>query len=234
MGKRWVVLLVIVLFVSACADPKMQEKYYNVELSRTQAIIDSITAQSANQQANLAMSMTAYSSSITSAALTPSPGDDIAIAMAWGFMLGRPQQIQVPTLPPLAKPETNSDMIRAWTPLIGMALPFLYPLVWNSSGGGGGSGTKISADNGSKVILDSGNPGSYNKVGGDYSLTNTQSDYSLIRDGDNCADCGPGEGEDPPEDFVCADYPEVGKQCENCSCKSFQAGVCDCIDVNPL
>ena len=223
MVKRWVVAGIIILFVSACADPKLQKQYYDVELQRTQAIIDSINAQSANQQQSMTLAMQSYSSSISAAALTDSPGDDVAIAMAWGFMLGRPQNITTPNLPPIQKPETNSDMIRAWTPLIGMALPFLYPLVWGSGNSGSG-GNSYNAESGGSIVLDSGNPGSYNTVGGDYRFDALQEDWAVVNAGSDVSNDCPG-CEDSFD--VCEVFPD-GLACAGCSCGSLAAGECEC------
>lgn len=181
--------------------------------------------------------MQTFSTAATTAAVTASPVDDALLAFAWGFQMGQPQRIEIPKLQPIVAPDKTSDLWRSVTPVLGMIMPFLYPLAYGWAASGSGSGTKVSADNGAQVILDSGNPGSYNKVGGDYALQNSQSDYSLIRDGDNCADCGEDGLEDVPE--VCDPNNPPGGfspsgtplQCEGCSCSSYAAGECACVEL---
>ena len=156
---------------------------------------------------------------MTAAAITDSPTDDAMIAMAWGYQMGSPDNIQIPKLQPIKAPPTNVDYIRAWTPVAALALPFLYSFGWGQGTSGSGSGNSYSADNGGSIVLDSGNPGSYNTVGNNYDFQNTASDYSLIRndscsDGE-CDDDGLGQIGSTPDQ--CVDFPD-GLACEGCSC----------------
>jgi hypothetical protein len=210
---KWITWTVLLSFVSAlcgCASNEHMTDYYAVEQSRTEAIIASINQQAADRgQRNLQM-MQSYSTSIAAAATTPSAADDVAIALAWGYQMGSPDNIEIPRLSPIKAPPTNVDYIRAWSPIIGMAIPFLYPLFWGGGTSGSGSGNSYSADNGGSIILDSGNPGSYNSVGGDYANTITQSDYRLVENCDGCgSDGGPGTDVDPINPIVGGDTCDV-------------------------
>ena len=152
-----------------------------------------------------------------------------------GLLHGAPQQVKVPNLQPVKAPPTNVEYIRAWSPIIGMAIPLLWGAVWSSNSGS--SGTTISAAEGSNVILDSGNPGSYNSVGGDYGMDLIQTDYSLVnQNNDNCAtgECDENGGIILPEGGDCSlggvINPATGKAYTDssytCSCSSFEAGKC--------
>ena len=228
-------VLIVPFTMIGCADKEMMQQYYSVEQSRTEMIIKSVERQSSMNATNRMLQMQTFSNAATTAAVTDSPVDDALLAFAWGFQMGQPQKVEIPKLQPIVAPDKTSDLWRSVTPVLGMIMPFLYPLAYGWASSGSGSGTKVSADNGASVVLDSGNPGSYNSVGGDYQLQNSQSDYSIIRDGDNCADCGD-DLEDVPE--TCADNPPGGfspsgtpLQCEGCSCGSFANGECECSNV---
>ena len=136
----WILLVSFVVAVSGCASKEVQQQYYDLEAERTRLVIDSINAQTANKAIRHTSMMSTFSSSMSAAALTPSPTDDAMIAMAWGYQMGSPDNIQIPKLQPIKAPPTNVDYIRAWTPVAALALPFLYTLGWG--GGTSGSGSR--------------------------------------------------------------------------------------------
>lgn len=210
-------------------------EYYNVERARTEAIIESIQEQSAANAAMRVEQMKAFSRSSVLAAQTEGGEDDVAIAMMTGFMMAQPNGIELPKLPPIKAPEQGSDIVRAWTPLVGMAIPFLYPLLYNSSNSGG---TRVTADNGGTVLMDSANTASYNRSSGDMMTDLAQNGINGANN-DSCADCGDeveGEagGQTLPEDFECTTdgylNTVTGKwytsAAQTCSCGSYEAGEC--------
>ena len=224
----WIVLLSFVAAVSGCADKEVQQQYYDLEAERTRLVIESINSQTADRAHSQTLMMQSFSTSMTAAAITPSPTDDAMIAMAWGYQMGAPNNIQIPKLQPIKAPPTNVEYIRAWTPLAALAVPFLSGWLWNNGTSGSGSSNSYSADNGGSIILDSGNPGSYNSVGGDYNQSTQQSDYALVNNVE-CADCDEEGGEVGGQGIeTCPDTPTVGKACEGCSCDSLAAGECVC------
>ena len=164
---RVIIWLTILLFVSACADSEHMTQYYQLEQARTDALIASMESQNVELSKSRTLAMTSYTTAISRASVTPSPSDDVAIALAWGYYMGAPQQVKVPNLQPVKAPPTNVEYIRAWSPIIGMAIPLLWGAVWSGNNSGSG-GNSYAADNGGSIVLDSGNPGSYNSVGGDY------------------------------------------------------------------
>lgn len=235
----WTVLVAFISMAAGCADNEHMTQYYNLEQARTEALIESMEKQSSENAKSRALAMQTYSKAMSSAAITADNSDDVAVALAWGYYMGAPQQVNVPKLSPVKAPPTNVDYIRAWSPIIGMTIPLLWGAVWSGGTSGSGSGNSYSADNGGSIVLDSGNPGSYNSIGGDQGLTVTQSDYSLIRN-DSCADGDCGEdggevgGQTLPADFECTTdgylNTVTGKwytsASQTCSCGSYEAGVC--------
>ena len=232
--KQVMIWMMVLLFVSACADADHMTQYYQLEQARTDALIASMESQNVELSKSRTLAMTSYTTAISRASVTPSPSDDVAIALAWGYYMGAPQQVKVPNLQPVKAPPTNVEYIRAWSPIIGMAIPLLWGAVWNA---GSSSGTTISAAEGSNVILDSGNPGSYNSVGGDYGMDLIQTDYSLVnQNNDNCAtgECDENGGIILPKGGDCSlggvIDPATGKAYTDssytCSCSSFEAGEC--------
>ncbi len=243
MIRRAICVVLLVPFtLIGCADKEQLAQYYAVEERRTQAIIDSIEIQSNNHQQARMHQMQSFSSAATNAAATESPVDDALLAFAWGYQMGQPQKIEIPKLQPIKAPDSSADLVRAWTPLVGLAMPFLYPLAygWASSD----AGTRISADNGATVSLDSGNTGAYNRAGGDMTTTidntgnqgilNSQETGILPEEEED----GPGsEGgpEDCDTEFISscqanppAGYSDAGTPLylPGCSCTSYCNGEC--------
>ena len=242
--KRLLALALIAPFtLIGCADKEQLSQYYAVEERRTQAIIDSIEIQSQNHANARMMQMQSFSSAATNAAATESPVDDALLAFAWGYQMGQPQKIEIPKLQPIKAPDSSADLVRAWTPLVGLAMPFLYPLAYGWASGE--SGTRISADNGSTVALDSGNAGSYNRAG--YDMTTSIENPGNLGVGNVQSSCEGEEcfeGADPqqlPIDgecdaaFIsdCQANPPAGLSnagtplyLPGCSCNSYCAGEC--------
>ena len=234
----------ISLVLAGCADKEQLAQYYAVEERRTQAIIDSIEIQSRNNADARVQQMQMFSAAATQAATTESPVDDSLLAFAWGYQMGQPMKVETPRLQPIKAPDSSADLVRAWTPLVGLAVPFLYPLAygWAASGS---SGTRVSADNGATVSLDSGNTGSYNRAGYDMTTTidNTGNQGILNSqstcEGEECfegrdpqqlpieGECGPGDLETcistAPAGFTPAGTPLY---LPGCSCNSWCAGEC--------
>jgi hypothetical protein len=226
--RRAIVWIMVLLFVNACADSEHMTQYYQLEQARTDALIASMERQSADISHNKTLAMGTYSSAISAAAITQSPSDDIAIALAWGYFMGAPQRVNVPNLQPVKAPPTNVEYIRAWSPIIGMAVPLLWGAVWNA---GSSSGTSISANDGSNIVFDSGNAGSYNTAGYDMmteigvdgssnlGVLNNSAPLDLEVDVDGAG-----------TDSTCDINPD-GLACEGCSCSSLLAGDCVCPEL---
>lgn len=195
----WIVLAAF--FLASCAATKEEmSAYYNQLDKQTQAIIESIEQQGKSNRLHQTQQMVHFSTSMTNAAKTPSLTDDVVVSFAWGYQSAQEHKIEIPNLPTVRAPETVSEQVRAWTPVIGMALPFLYPLF----GGFGDSGTTYNVSDQGRVNVQSKNAGSYNKAGGDQSVTSTPTYQD-----ENCQDCegggssGGGEGETPnPGEFT--------------------------------
>ena len=220
--KRWICAVLCVPFILiGCADKEQMAQYYRVEQARTEALINSIEKQAQSNQQARTSQMVSFSTAATNAAGTASPVDDALLAFAWGYQMGQPMSIEQPRLQPIVAPDRSSDLVRAWTPIIGMAVPFLYPLAygWSNSS----AGTKISADNGASVLLDSGNAGSYNTAGNDMTYELIQEDYANVNSGEDVSNDCPG----CDEVDVCETNPE-GFACPGCSCSSLEAGDCSC------
>lgn len=205
-GAVWVMVVAITVWpiLQGCADKEAMTEYYQVEAARTAAIVASIESQQKANSHNRTLQMQSFSTAATTAAVTDSPVDDALLAFAWGYALGTPQHIEIPKLQPIKAPDSSADMIRAWTPIVGMAMPFLYPLAYGWASGSGG--TSISADNGANVMVDSGNPGSYNSAGGDLASTPTTTDSFNVENCDGCdsggTEGGPGTDVDPTNPIV--------------------------------
>ena len=214
-------VLIVPFILIGCADKEQMAQYYRVEEARTDAIIKSIESQSRNNSDARMMQMQSFSTAATNASLTPSPVDDALLAFAWGYQMGQPMNIEIPRLQPIVAPDKSSDLVRAWTPLIGMAVPFLYPLAYGWANNN--AGTRISADNGASVLLDSGNAGSYNRAGGDMTYELIQEDYATVNSGEDVSNDCPGCDTTNP----CEIDPN-GFACPGCSCGSFEEGACEC------
>lgn len=242
---RWITWVTIVAFtvgpiLAGCADKEMQHKYYDVELQRSQMLADVVQQQAQANQTLRVSQMTAFSSAASAAAMTEDNVDDAMIAMAWGYQLGQPMTIEIPKLQPLKAPETNADLVRAWTPIVGMAMPFLYPLAYGWASGSGG--TKYSTGDGGTIAVQSGNAGSYNTAQGDMATTITnQGNLGINNSQDNCAgeECEDEVGGLTPDDIeTCETDPPGGFSpsgtpllCEGCSCGSAAAGECACPEL---
>jgi len=172
--------------------------------------------------------MQSFSTAATTAAVTESPVDDALLAFAWGYQMGQPMQIEIPKLTPIKAPDSSADLVRAWTPLIGMAMPFLYPLAYGWASGSGG--TKYSTGDGGTIAVQSGNAGSYNASQGDMATTiDNTGNLGINNSQDNCAgeECEEPGGIIGIEGTTCEEFPD-GLACEGCSCTSLLEGVCTC------
>ena len=223
-------VLVVPFILIGCADKEAMDQYYQVEAARTQAIIDSIESQTKSNAQGRVLQMQTFSNAATNAAATESPVDDALLAFAWGYQLGQPQNVEIPKLQPIKAPDSSADLVRAWTPIIGMAVPFLWAIPFANNSG---SGTTISADNGATVALDSGNAGSYNTAG-EYMTTtiDTSGQQGVGNQGlDNCAsgECEEEGGGVGIAGGECVLDPD-GLACEGCSCSSLEAGDCVCAE----
>lgn len=238
-GTAWLAIILMLVFVVSGCGPTAQETsaYYTQLGKQTEAIIATIERQGAENKINRIQMMRHYSDSMNAASMTQVVSDDAVVAFAWGYQMGQPTKIEIPNLPKIAAPETSSEKVRAWTPIVGMAVPFLYPLAYGYASGDGG--TTIKADNGSRVVVDSQNAGSYNKAGGAQSIDTTQTN-----DNGTCDDCDEDSGlEVNPVDVDPEDPEEAPASCgtsggwynngtwwlsegSTCSCASREAGRC--------
>ena len=242
MRRLVAVAAIVALLLGGCAATQQEmADYYDTINTGNRAIIASIEKQGDLNRIARTQQMTHFSSAMSSAAATPSLTDDVTIAFAWGYLSGQPLDIEVPDIKFPAKPVTDVDRVRAWTPVIGMAVPFLYPLVYNYANDGSGSGTTIRATDDATVLVGSQNPGSYNKVGGDYANSSSTLNSTCVT-GD-CAEepvegeegeVNPLTGEPTQLPTECSDYPDAfygsGTWWINsdatCSCESREAGRC--------
>jgi len=157
-------VLIASLILGGCAATEHEISSYHSTVAQTNTqvlkIVERQTDAARDRRAN---EMVYFSQAMVSAASTENPTDDAVIAFAWGFTSGRADVMEIPSLQYPAAPVTDVDRVKAWTPMVGMALPFLHPLLY---GGSGNSGTEIVATDQATIMLDSGNAGSYNKVSG--------------------------------------------------------------------
>lgn len=232
----WIVLAGF--FLSGCAASKEEmAAYYKQIDSQTKAIIESIEQQgSDNTKARQSM-MVHYTNAALNAAKTPDDTDDVLVAFAWGFQSAQSSEITIPKLPQPKQPKDSVDALKAWTPIIGMTIPFVTPLIYGWSGAFDGGTTYSAQDNG-RINVNSKNAGSYNTAGGNQSITSTPTYQD-----ENCLDCEGSGGEELPPDPAEATEPG-GPTCEEtggylgadgrlyanpdftCSCKSRSAGAC--------
>lgn len=225
MRKCLATIAIMSLTLSGCAaSTEEMTAYYSQMAKQTQAIINSVEMQGIANRAQQAKEMQFFSNASVNAAKTASDADDTLVAFAWGYRMGQPMKIEIPDLPTIQAPITDVDRVRAWTPIVGMAVPFLYPLAygWSNSSGS----TYQATDNG-RINVNSQNPGSYNTSGHD-TITSTDPNN------ENCLDCAIDDPADVITDELCPGYPgavESGgtlwiDSSQTCSCTSRAAGQC--------
>ena len=235
----WLAIILMLLAPMGCASEKAWTDYHSSIDRQTDALLEFARQKGIRESSARAQMMQTYSTSMSRAATTPGATDDVLLAFAWGVEIATPRTTALPKLPTITPPDKSSDLVRAWTPMVALATPFLYPLAYGWSQGSGG--TTIKADNGARVVTDSQNAGSYNKAGNN--MTN-----SALQDNNNgsCEGCDDGASVNPvtadPDDpdsptqlpTECADYPDSifasGTWWINsnatCSCESRAAGRC--------
>jgi len=244
--KRTLTWVIIVMFMSAgCASEKAWTDYHQSVDKQTDALLQFAKEQEIRKAAARTAMMQHYTVGMNRAAVTPSPSDDTLLAFAWGVAVATPDDYSVPKLPTITPPDKTSDLWRAATPVLAMAVPFLYLA---ADGWGGNNGASYTATDNAKINISSENAGSLNTAGNDQTLTVTDNRNQLEND---CIDCGDGqggasatplsgeggeEGEVPeyPEDFECTTDGYLntvsGKWYTNaaqtCSCGSWSAGEC--------
>ena len=227
--KRLTAVLLAGLLAGGCGPSKeaMDAYYQQLQLSN-QAIVDSINRQADENRLARTQQRLHFSQAMSAAAATESQTDDVVVAYAWGYQAGQPYDVEIPELATPRPPETSSEKLRAWTPVIGMAVPFLYPLVYGWANSGSGS-VKVSASDNARVAMDSNNAGSYNKAGRDINQSGGSTDSGDCENCDTPVGIG---GEVVPE--VCADYPDAVQiggtwfidPTSGCSCNSAAEGRC--------
>lgn len=220
----WLFVLVLIT-MPGCASKEEWSEYHDRMENRDQAIIKSLEDQIDDRNTRRVQAMSTYSMGMSKAATTDVATDDVIMAMAWGYYMGTPQTIVMPELPPMKAPDTSSDLIRAWTPVIGMATPFLHPLTsvfgWSDSGM-----VTYSASDQATINVESGNSGSKNSnEGGSQTIsgsTASQEQNDLyLSDGASATTRG------ADLDQSCY-VDETGKSMwsPTCSCESHEAGQC--------
>lgn len=235
---RWVTLVVLLAFtamVSGCASQENWDKYYALQESRTQAIVDAMNQQAALNRRAAAQEMTHFSTAAAQAAITPSPSDDVLVSFAWGYKLGQPDVIKAPSFPSVPAPPSNLDYLKTAIPLVGMVMPFAY--MWAATNNSGGA-TYQATDN-AKINLNSENSGSYNSSGGDMGITNTDNKVENDCLGCENPDDGLGTEGEPINPIAGGETCEEGGGYFNsvngkyyadefftCSCGSRDAGEC--------
>lgn len=189
MRLLMVMLLTLSLTFMGCAasDQKVQSYHDNIRITNLQ-IVESVNKQSAEIRAADRASMVYFSQAMTEAAKTADPSDNAVIAFAWGFVSAQPKSIEVPSLQYPRAPVTDVDRVKAWTPIVGMAVPLVTPLLYGygafGSSGDGSTQDIVATDN-ATIYLDSGNTNSQNAVrggstfdGSNANTTNQHDDYS--------------------------------------------------------
>ena len=170
-------LTVALVFGGGCA--KQQESYQQAVLSTNQMALESVTAQAEGNAERRQQQMVFFSQAMVEASKTDDPTDNAVIAFAWGFQSGTPDQIQTPNLKFPEAPSDGVDYMRAGLPYFNLVWPWLWGAYGDNSGDG--SGQTISADNGSTVVLESGNAGDYKStIGGDNNANTTQTDWRIV------------------------------------------------------
>ena len=178
-----IVLLIVALALGGCAASKEEVmSYHNTMEMTNDAIILSVQEQAKDNTLARAQSMVHFSTAMTEAAKTEDPTDNAVIAFAWGFVTATPHNIEVPKLQYPARPDSSVDALRAWTPIIGMAVPLVTPFLYGWATDNNGTSQSIAADNGSTIVLESGNAGAYkSSVGGDNVFTDVnQEDWRIV------------------------------------------------------
>lgn len=171
-------MIVLVLF-AGCASQEERLSYYQAVNDRNKIILEMVEREREDTRNARQMENARFAAAMTSAAKTPSGTDDAVISFAWGYSSGKPDSVKLPELQGVEPPVTDVDRVRAWTPLAGLVFPFLQWLFYPP----GDEQSAIVADNGSTILLDSGNSGSYNKAEDDLgiSMSNYQ-DFSNYQD----------------------------------------------------
>jgi len=163
-----VMLLTLSLTFMGCAASQEEVLSYHKSVQETNmAIVASIEKQAEDNKRLKTEEMEAFSRSMAQASLTPDPTDNAVIAFAWGFASGQKRSIEIPGLQYPRSPVTSVDALKAWTPIVGMAVPLVTPLLYGygAFGSGSGSGAQdIVATDNATIYLDSGNTNSQNAV----------------------------------------------------------------------
>ena len=178
-----ILTLVCVMTLMSCAASKEEVLSYHKTIETSnQLIIETVQTQ-ANHNAQRRMdSMVHFSRAMTEAAKTDDPSDNATIAFAWGFVTAQPDTIEQPKISFPAAPVTSVDALRAWTPIVGMAVPLVTPFLYGWASGNDGTSQSIAADNGSTIVLESGNAGAYkSSVGGNSVVSElNQEDWRIV------------------------------------------------------
>ena len=175
-------LLIVSIALMGCAASQEEVMSYHQTTQWTnEAILESVKEQAKDNGAARTQSMVHFSAAMTEASKTEDPTDNAVIAFAWGFATATPHTIEVPKLQYPTKPDSSVDALRAWTPIVGMAIPLLSPFLYGWASDNDGASQSIVADNGGTVVLESGNAGAYKStIGGDNNANTTQSDWRII------------------------------------------------------
>lgn len=228
---KWkAILSIILLLATGCAASKEEmQAYYNQMSAQNQAILTSIKEQGQANRAQMSQEMQFFANAASNAAQTATPADDTLVAFAWGYRMGQPRTVEIPKLPQIQAPVTDVDRVRAWTPIVGMAVPFLYPLAY---GWGNSQGSTYTATDQGRININSQNPGSGNYAGGNQEISVSDQTDNKNCDGCDLDDVG-GVSTQPVEctgfsDAVFADgtWWVSPAQVGDCSCSSAQAGSC--------
>ena len=183
-----ILLLASVMTLMSCAASKEEVASYHesVKVANLQ-VIETVQVQANHNAQRRLDSMVFFSKAMTEAAKTPDPSDNATIAFAWGFVTAQPDKIEMPSLQYPRAPVTSVDALKAWTPIVGMTIPLIQPLLYGYGAfGDGGSGAQdIVATDNATIYLDSGNTNSQNAVrdgssfDGSYANTTNQHDDNM-------------------------------------------------------
>ena len=185
MKKCIATTAIISLLVAGCAATTEEKQAYSNSVDlQTRAIIATVEKQGEANRTQESQMMQFFANASSNAARTASDADDVLVAFAWGYRMGTPTKIEIPTLPTIRPPTTDVDRIRAWTPIMAMAVPFLYPLayVW-ANNSDKNEQNYVATDNG-RINVASQNPGSNNVAGHDVTTFTDPDNTSLGMGGD--------------------------------------------------
>ena len=223
------------VLVAGCASKETQLAYMDRMAARDAAVVASIDKQTAGNRVAHTSMMNGYTAAMLAATRTSDKSDDVILAFAWGVAVGTPVRVVTPTFATIQPPPTNLDYLKASIPLVGLAMPLIYPLAYGWGDNNDGYENNYVVTDQGRVNVASQNPGSLNKTGGDViTTTNPDNKSSWLQGGGVQGEQrGVGiEGEVNPVQCGGAQTPVYGdgqwwaNSVGGCSCDSRAQGSC--------